>query len=81
MVVLESLSLCLAAVVVGSVAGVAVSRLVVLAPAARGFVVPAYPTTMFVQAAIVGVVVGLAGAMYPALRASRLLPVEALRYE
>jgi putative ABC transport system permease protein len=81
MVVLESILLCLVAVVAGTGFGVALSRLVAEVPAVGGVVVPAYPPSVFFQASLVGLVVGLAGAIYPAVRASRLLPVEALRYE
>jgi putative ABC transport system permease protein len=81
MVVLESLLLCLLAAAVGSLAGIGASRLVLLLPAVEGFIVPAYPLSVFRQALLVGVGVGLAGAAYPALRAARLLPMEALRYE
>ncbi len=81
MVVLESVLLCLAAVVIGIGLGVALSRLVIQVPAVRGLVVPAYPPSVFIQATLVGLVVGLVGAIYPAVRASRMLPVEALRYE
>jgi ABC-type antimicrobial peptide transport system permease subunit len=42
---------------------------------------PAYPSGIFARALLVGVAVALAGAIYPALRAVRLSPMEALRYE
>jgi len=81
MIMLEALLLCLAAAVVGIGLGVGVSRLVVLVPAARGFLEPAYDSAVFVRALIVGVVVALVGASYPAFRATRLSPMEALQYE
>lgn len=40
-----------------------------------------YGTDVFVQAMVVAVGMGLVGAVYPALRAVRIPPVEALRYE
>jgi putative ABC transport system permease protein len=81
MIMLEALLLCLAAAVVGIGLGVGASRLVVLVPAARGFLEPAYDSAVFVRALIVGVVVALVGAAYPAFRATRLSPMEALQYE
>jgi putative ABC transport system permease protein len=81
MVLMESVLLCLVAVVVGIGVGVGLSRVATGMSAVSGLVVPAYPPSVFVQAALIGVLVGLAGAIYPAVRASLLLPVEALRYE
>lgn len=81
MIVIESTALCLIGGVLGAFAGIGLSRLVVRIPAARGFIVPAYPPQLFVQALALALVVGLLGATYPAFRASRLTPMEALRYE
>ena len=81
MIVVESLLLCLLGAVVGVVLGVGFTQLVLQAPSAQGFLSPAYEPVIFVRALVVGVVVALLGASYPAFRATRLTPMEALRYE
>jgi len=77
----ESLFLCVLAAAVGMAAGIAASRAVLLVPSVSTFLTPAYPASIFVRALVVGVAVALAGAVYPAVRAVRLSPMEALRYE
>jgi len=81
MIMFESLVLTVVAAFVGCLLGVALSRLVMLSPAVKGFLTPAYTLGTFVLAFVVAVVVGLLGALYPAIRAARLTPMEALSYE
>lgn len=81
MIVEESLLLCILAAAVGSLLGVAAVRLVLLIPAVRSLIEPQYTVDVFVRGLVVAVLVALVGAAYPALRAVRLTPVEALRHE
>ena len=81
MIFLESLALCLIAAAIVIVFGVIASRAVLLVPAVSSFLVPSYSPDVFVRAIAVGVVVAMLGALYPAVRAVRLSPMEALRYE
>jgi putative ABC transport system permease protein len=46
-----------------------------------GAVEPLYSPLLFLRAVVVAVVAGTIGGLYPAWRATRLRPVEALRYE
>jgi putative ABC transport system permease protein len=46
-----------------------------------GAIEPAYSLQMFAQAIVVAMVAGVVGGIYPAWRATRMRPVEALRYE
>jgi putative ABC transport system permease protein len=81
LVVYESLFLCAIAAVVGVGFGILASRAVLLVPAVSTFLVPMYTVDILVRALAVGVLVALMGAVYPAVRAVRLSPMEALRHE
>ncbi len=77
----ESLSLGIMAAFVGVFIGWGVARSVTLLPQVRGLIGPVYTPDLFIQALIIALVVGLAGGLYPAYRASKISPQEALRYE
>jgi putative ABC transport system permease protein len=81
MILLESLFLCLLAAAIGVGLGILASRAVLLVPAVSSLLAPAYTAEVFGRALAVGIAVAVAGALYPAVRAVRLSPMEALRYE
>jgi putative ABC transport system permease protein len=81
MVLSESVFLCLIAAAVGSVVAVAATQALLLVDTIRNLLEPQYTLSVFLRALVVAVAVALAGAAYPAFRAVRLTPMEALRYE
>lgn len=81
MVIQESLLLSVVGGLSGIALGIALVELVNMLPGVAGLVVGAYRPTLFVQAMGVALALGTLGGLYPAWRASRLSPLEALRYE
>ena len=81
MILGESLLLCVFAAGVGAALGVLASRAVLLISAVANWLEPQYSVEVFARALVVAVVVALVGALYPAFRAVRLTPMDALRYE
>ena len=78
----ESLLLCLLSAILGSVGAVLFLSGVSSIPFAGGAMLrPAWEPRTFVTAIALALVLGLLGGFYPAWRASKLQPVEALRYE
>ena len=80
-VVQESLLLCLVAGIAGSIVGFALMEGVTLIPMVGSMLSASWDWMVFARAIFVALFVGLLSGMYPAWRASRLRPVEALRYE
>ena len=82
MILGESIVLTLIAFVVGTViAVVGVEVLLTLVPSVGSIIKPSFALDIFLRAFGVAFVVGIVGGLYPAYRASRLSPTEALRYE
>jgi len=81
MILGESLVLGVLGGVVGILIGLGLGRLVSLLPGLYGGMAPLYGPRLFVQALVVAAVAGTVGGLYPAWRATRMSPVEALRHE
>jgi ABC-type antimicrobial peptide transport system permease subunit len=81
MIVQEALLLSGFSGLVGIGIGVGLAKVLGVAPVVSNFVQPVFTPTMFAQAMAVACVLGVLGGLYPAWRATRMQPVEALRYE
>ncbi|MCE5215003.1 MAG: ABC transporter permease [Methanobacterium sp.] len=82
MILGESIILTLVAGVVGILLGYIGSEGLLAFFSTTGSVIkPVFTTNIVVRALVIALVVGILGGIYPAYRASRLPPTEALRYE
>ena len=80
MILGESLVLSVIAIVVGLVVGIGVIEIISATHLMRG-IEPAFSAYLLLKGIGVALFLGLVGGIYPAYRASRLAPTEALRYE
>jgi ABC-type antimicrobial peptide transport system permease subunit len=81
MIMKEAFWLGLLGGVVGILIAFGIIYLLALEPTIGTMVQPAWTWEVFVRALVVALLLGLVGGLYPAYRATRLQPVEALRYE
>ena len=80
MILGESLVLSLVAILVGLIIGIGIVELISATHILRG-ITPAFSAFLLLKGIGVALFLGIVGGIYPAYRASRLLPTEALRYE
>ena len=81
MILRESLVLGLLGGALGILIGLGLGRLASLLPGLYGGMKVLFGPKLFVQALLIALLAGVAGGLYPAWRATRMQPVEALRYE
>jgi putative ABC transport system permease protein len=81
MILAETVAICLLALAVGCGLGVLAARLFISRSALADLISPVYGVGTFAWGIAFALGVGVAGALYPAWRAVRLTPVEALRHE
>jgi ABC-type lipoprotein release transport system permease subunit len=81
MILHESLVLGVIGGVCGIFMGLGLGKLLGMVPGTYGSIDLTYAPQLFVQAIVVAMVAGVVGGLYPAWRATRMRPVEALRYE
>jgi putative ABC transport system permease protein len=81
MILLEAMLLSLGGAVVGTLAGIGLTMVLSRMPIAHGAIQAGISPGLILEAFTIALVVGLLGAAYPAFRAARLLPTEAIRHE
>jgi putative ABC transport system permease protein len=81
MILGETFVISLIAVIFGLALGSLLVQAIASAPQMQGFLKPLWGSFVFSRAIGVAFIVALVGSLYPALRAARLSPLEALRYE
>jgi ABC-type antimicrobial peptide transport system permease subunit len=81
MVILEALILSVLAALIGIAFGVMLAHSFTLDPTMGAFLIPAYSMDLFARMFMLAVGLGVVSAIYPALRAAGMQPVEALRHE
>jgi putative ABC transport system permease protein len=81
MILLEAVLLSILGAVCGMIAAVVVVNALTHVPAASGVISGRIEPYLFGYGLLIAVVLGLLGSILPAIRASRMLPTEALRHE
>jgi ABC-type antimicrobial peptide transport system permease subunit len=81
MVVSEAVALSVLSALIGVGIGVLLAQSFTLDPTMGAYLLPTYSPDLFVRVLVLVIVLGVTGAVYPALRAANMRPIEALRYE
>jgi putative ABC transport system permease protein len=81
MILGESIVLTLIAGVIGTIVGIIAVEVGIMALGAGTILQPVFSLDIFIRAFGIALLVGIIGGIYPAYRASKLAPTEALRYE
>ncbi len=81
MIILEGIIMVSIATVIGYITGVFALKWIVQLPRLNGFFEPEIPKYMFLEISVTTLFLGIAGSLYPAIKAIKLNPIDALKHE